>query len=105
MEQLKNYLIGLRGDIFKLLPMKELEIEGIENHTKDYLETLIINITGALETFPDLAKQKQYLYVLNNIQYIYHHNVEFKKWRKIVLNSTRNVDNLYVLFGGEVLGK
>lgn len=105
MEQLRNYLLSLRGDVFKLLPMKESEMSGIDNHMKEYIEALIINLTGAMTTFPILASQKQYLYVLNNIQYIHCHSVDFKQWRKIILNSTRNIDNLCVQYGGEKNGK
>lgn len=105
MEQLGNYLSCLRGDVFKLLPMKESEMSGIDNHIDEYIESLIINLTGAMTTFPILASQKQYLCVLNNIQYIRCHSIDFKTWRTIILNSTRCIDNLYVQYGGEKNGK
>ena len=100
MEQLLNFLSSLRGDVFKLLPMKEDEMAGVDNHLGDYIEALLINLEGATTTYPVLANQKQYLYVINNLQYASKHPVDFKKWRKIVLNSTRNIDNLYVAYGG-----
>lgn len=100
MEQLLNYLSNLRGDVFKLLPMKESEMSGMNNHLNDYIESLVVNVGGALTTYPILASQKQYLYVINNLQYLLNQPVEFKKWRKIVLNSTRSIDNLYLLYGG-----
>ena len=105
MEQLRNFLSSLRGDVFKLLPMKESEMSGLDNHMGDYIESLIINVTGAMKTFPILASQKQYLYVVNNLQYINSHSVDFKQWRKSILNSTRNIDNLCVQYGGEKNGK
>lgn len=105
MEQLLSFLSNLRGDVFKLLPMKESEMSGINNHLTDYMETLVVNIGGAITTYPVLANQKQYLYVINNLQYLLNHSVDFKQWRKIVLNSTRNIDNLYVLYGGVKDGK
>ena len=105
MEQLRNFLSSLRGDVFKLLPMKESEMSGLNNHMSEYIESLIINLTGAMTTYPILASQKQYLYVVNNMQYIHGHSVDFKQWRKIILNSTRNIDNLCVLYGGEKNGK
>lgn len=100
MEQLKNYLLSLKGDVFKLLPMKEEELKGADNHTTEYIEALIINLTGAMSTFPVLAQQKQYLYVLNNIQYMYSHRIDLRKWRRIVLNSTRSIDYLCSLYCG-----
>lgn len=101
MEQLKSFLLNVRGDIFKILPMKEAEINGANNHLEEYIESLIINLTGATKTFPDLALQKQFLYVLNNLQYLNSHIDDFKRWRKIILNSTKSIDNLCSLFGGE----
>lgn len=105
MEQLRNFLTSLRGDVFKLLPMKEAEMSGINNHMNEYIDSLIINLTGAMNTYPVLASQKQYLYVLNNIQYIFKHPVDFKQWRKIILNSTKNIDALCLVYGGEKNGK
>lgn len=100
MKQLLNYLLSLRGDVFKLLPMKESEMNGIDNHINEYIDAMIINLSGAIETYPVLSSQKQYLYVLNNMQYIRQHQVDFKQWRKIILNSTRSIDNLFVFYGG-----
>lgn len=80
--------------------MKESEMSGMNNHLNDYIESLVVNVGGALTTYPILASQKQYLYVINNLQYLLNQPVEFKKWRKIVLNSTRSIDNLYLLYGG-----
>lgn len=105
MEQLKNFLLSLRGDVFKLLPMKESEMSGIDNHLSEYIEAMIINLSGATKTYPTLATQKQYLYVLNNMNYIRNNEVDFKKWRKIVLNSTRYIDNLYGYYGGVADGE
>lgn len=105
MEQLKNFLLSLRGDVFKLLPMKESEMSGTDNHLSEYIEAMIINLSGATKTYPTLAAQKQYLYVLNNMNYIRNNEVDFKKWRKIVLNSTRYIDNLCSYYGGVTNGE
>ncbi len=106
-KQLLHYLEHLRGDIWKLLPMREAEMMGIDNHLGDYLETLVANVSGATTTYPILADQKQFLYVINNIQYLNKQPIRFKRWRQIVLNSTQSIDNLYVLYGGvkDVKGK
>lgn len=100
MEQLRNFLLVLRGDIYKLLPMKESELNGEDNHLEEHLDAMIINLAGAVQTYPELAKQKQYLYALNNLNYILYNDVDFKTWRKAVLNSTRYIDDLYVFYGG-----
>lgn len=101
MDRITNFLLSLRGDIFKLLPMKESEIAGIDNHIDSYLESLIINVSGGLDTYPKLALEKQYLYVINNLQFLKSNDVSFKQWRRVILNSTKNIDNIYKLYGGE----
>lgn len=100
MKELIKYLSSLRGDIFKLLPMKEDEQAGINNHIPEYLDALIVNMSGALVTYPTLGKQKQYLYVVNNLQYIHNNEVSFERWRKIILGSGKDIDDLYVYYGG-----
>jgi len=100
MEQLKNYLSSLRGDIFKLLPMKEAAMNGLDNHIDEYLEGIVVNLSGATKTYPELSTQKLFLYVLNNMQYLLSNTVEFKVWRRIILSSTKNIDNLFIEYSG-----
>lgn len=100
MSDLSNFLLGFRNDVFKLLPMKEAEDNGIENHLIDYLDSLVINAKGSMVAYPELAKQKSYHYVVNNLSFLMSNTVEFSRWRKIVLSSTRNLQDLYLKFGG-----
>lgn len=101
MEQLSYFLSKLCGDIFKLLPMKEAEIElGVINHIPEYLENLIFNTKGALVTYPELKCEKSYLYVINNLNYLYANKVDFMKWRRTILNSTKSIGKLANQFGG-----
>ena len=77
MEQLSYFLSKLCGDIFKLLPMKEAEIElGVINHIPEYLENLIFNTKGALVTYPELKCEKSYLFVINNLNYPHENHSE-----------------------------
>lgn len=100
MIQLQNYLQGLRGDIFKLLPMKEDEIEGVDNHIEEYIESLLVTMRGAMATYPAISTKKKYLYVINNLQYLKTTKMRFEKWRTIVLNSGSEINNLLRFFGG-----
>jgi len=86
MEQLISYLKEITGDVFKLLPMKEDELKGVNNHLKEYLESLTVNMNGALKTYSQLVNEKEYLYVINNLNYIYTNEVDFAHWRTIILN-------------------
>lgn len=94
MKQLAHYLNRMTGDIFKLLPMKEEELDGKDNHLREYLDSLIVNAEGAIETYPDLKYNKEYLYVLNNLNYIMAHDIELVRWRTIILNSVKWMNTL-----------
>ena len=101
MEQLISYLKEITGDVFKLLPMKEDELKGVNNHLKEYLESLTVNMNGALKTYSQLVNEKEYLYVINNLNYIYTNEVDFAHWRTIILNSVRGLSNLPGSYSGE----
>ena len=100
MKQILNYLKFLHGDVFKLLPLKEEELSGSGANTSGYLASLIISTKGALINYPELGDQKKYLYLLNNLQYISQNETTFEEFRKIILDSRRNVADLYVTYGG-----
>lgn len=101
MEQLISYLKEITGDVFKLLPMKEDELKGVDNHLREYLESLTVNMNGALKTYSQLVNEKEYLYVINNLNYIYNNEVDFAHWRTIILNSVRGLSNLHGSYSGE----
>lgn len=101
-DQLVNFLYGLRGDVFKLLPLREASMKGEDKHVGEYIEVLLINLKGAMGTYPVLNKQKQFLYVVNNLQFLLENieTVRFNVWRRIVLNATSNVNSLFIRYGG-----
>lgn len=104
MEQLVVFLKDVTGDIFKILPMKEDSLRGTENYLNDYISSLLVNLTGATKMYPELAKQKQYLYIINNLQYLNNNQADFSQWRRIILGSTNNINKLITMFGGGVNG-
>ena len=91
---LENYLYRLRDEVFKLLPLKEASLRGVNNHVEIYLETLSDATKGALGVYPELSKEKKFLYVVNSLRYILDEKPPLKKWRRVVLNSTRNLSDL-----------
>ena len=98
MERLLNFLLALQGDVFRLLPMKEEEINGDDNYVQEYLHSLIVNIEGAAEAYPILGKEKTYLYIINNLRYLAKDKADFNEWRRIVLYATRTINNLYITY-------
>lgn len=95
MKNISIFLLKLRNDVFKLLPMREKADGGSDNHIKDYIYSLIINSEGAVSTYKILENQKNYIYVINNLHYLQAHlDADFSSWRKIILNCTRSLDDL-----------
>lgn len=86
--------------MFKILPMKEDALIGIENHLDEYILTLLDNMAGAVENFPVLKNEKKFIYVQNNIYYLAHEESTLKKWRKYILDSRKLLAELKEKYGG-----
>lgn len=94
MYALNTYLTSLRNKVFKLLPMREAHDNGEENHLCEYLENLCANYAGAFACYPELADSREVVEVYNNIAFLKNNEVEFAKWRSIVLRSTRLIQSV-----------
>lgn len=102
MRNLATFLVKLRNDVFKILPMKEAANEGEDNHLGDYIYSLIITSEGALSTYSRLSTEKPYIYVINNLNYLHNHpDLSLTNWRKVILNSTRGLNDLYLKYEQE----
>lgn len=87
-----KYLSMLQSKVFKLLPMREARDRGEENHLDTYVENLYANLSGAFLTDESLSGNGAIIEVHNNIAYLKANvDVDFAKWRAIVLRSTRLV--------------
>lgn len=98
-----TYLLGFRNDVFKLLPMRESSDCGVDNHIEEYLDGLISNAKGALIIFPELKKEKKFISVANDLCFLSDHTSTFQKWRKTILSSTRNIEDLKEKYSKERL--
>lgn len=95
MYTLNTYLSNLRNKVFKLLPMREAQDRGENNHLDEYLENLCSNFLGAFECYPELADIRAVVEVYNNIAFLKNNTeVEFAKWRSIILRSTRLIQTV-----------
>lgn len=95
MDTLQTYLTGLQNKVFKLLPMRESYDVGNDNHLEEYLVNLCANCDGAFACNPSLALMREIVEVRNNIEFLKNNiDLDFKKWRAIVLRSTRLVHNV-----------
>ena len=90
MYTLNTYLFSLRNKVFKLLPMREAHDEGEDNHLGEYLDNLCSNFLGAFYCYPELARTSEIVEVYNNVVFLKNNmDVEFGKWRSLILRSTR----------------
>lgn len=96
-----EYLKNLRGDIFKILPMREDQVDGEQNHLHKYIESLTFNLIGGLEQFEFLGREKQYIYAITNLRYLVNNEAELSHWRRIILTAVGGIDTLYKKYGGE----
>ena len=94
MNELDFYLKHFRNKVFKLLPMREDYDNGHDNHLYDYITNLEIDCVGACERFPSLKNEPLFCDVQNDLFYIRTEEVDFPKWRNIVLRDTRKIHSL-----------
>lgn len=99
----ETYLTSLQGKIFKLLPMREANDQGVDNHLEDYLDNLCANYEGAFVCYPELANIREMAEVQSNIWSLKSNlNCDFSKWRSTVLRSTRLIQTVLTRDYGEV---
>ena len=95
METVITYLTNLQNKVFKLLPMREAFDLGEENHLYEYLDNLQSNCAGAFICFPELRENGMLVEVQNNIAFLRSESdISFKKWRAVVLRSTRLIHSV-----------
>ena len=100
MDTLETYLTSLVDKIFKLLPLREALDKGEHVCLYEYIETLRDNYLGAYTTYPILSENHRIVEVDNNLAFLYsEENIEFKKWRKIVLGSVRLIRDVISEYG------
>lgn len=99
MYALKTYLFNLRNKVFKLLPMREAHDKGENNHIDEYLENLCSNFSGAFDCYPELVDESEVVEVYNNVAFLKNNkDVEFAKWRSLILRSTRLIQTVAVKY-------
>lgn len=103
MNIVETYLRGVQGKIFKLLPMREDADAGAENYLAEYLDNLCANYDGAFECYPELNAIQEMAEVRSNIYALKANiDIDFFKWRTIVLRSTRLIGTVLTRDYGEV---
>ena len=103
MDTMETYLVNLQNKVFKLLPMREAHDSGEDTHLAAYLDNLCANYAGAFACYPDLANVREVVEVRSNVVFLKDNiDVDFKKWRSIVLRSTRLIHTVATRYSEEV---
>lgn len=85
-----EFLNGLTGSVYKILPLKEDE----NPFLSEYLDSLVIQLKGAEETYPELSSNVKYIYIVNIIQYFCNNPFTVKQCKREVFKCIRNIDRI-----------
>lgn len=99
------FLASLTGKIYKLIPMREDKELGVEVFLDKYIDSLLIELMGAMDTFPDLSNDEQYISIVNTAQYMAHHEVDSASWRRESFKMLNMLDRIRVRFEGYTGGE
>jgi len=87
MNEFLNMLINL---VYKILPLKEEQ----NPYLNDYLDSLIIQLKGALDTYPYLKTNTQYISIINTVQYFYNNDFTVKQCKREVFKCIKTIKQI-----------
>lgn len=97
---LQVYIHHVTNRVFKILTIKERELCGQESFSVDYIDSLVVDMLGALDTFPQLGDDDDYIVVTNIINYIQHNDVPYKVLKREVFKALRLLNKIEAKAGG-----
>ena len=87
----------ITGKIFKILPLREDENESIY----EYLDSLRIEMTGAINTFPKLHNSYEFMTLVNTINYLIGNEFDVPTCKREVFKMLKTVNLLQLKAGGD----
>ena len=87
---MKEFLTEMIGNIYKILPLNDENNIG----TLSYIESIAIQLTGSLETFPELKNNQKYISIINSINYLSKNNFTKNQCRREILRSTNILQHI-----------
>lgn len=94
---LSTFFEFITGKIFKILPLREDENESIY----EYLDSLRIEMTGAIETFPELHDNYEFMTLVNTINYLIGNEFDISTCKREVFKMLKTVNLLQMKAGGD----
>lgn len=75
---MKDYLNYMINCIFKILPLKEEDNKGL----KEYLDSVLIQVLGSIETYPELSDNQKYVSIINTLYYLKNNDFTTKQCKR-----------------------
>lgn len=85
-----EFLNGLTGSIYKILPLKEDE----NPFLSEYLDSLVIQLNGAKETYHELSSSVKYIYIINIVQYFCNNPFTVKQCKREVFKCIKYIGKI-----------
>ena len=82
--QCSAYMDRLIGKLFKIIPLKE---EVSADTFFSYCDSLWIEMSGAIKTFPELENDTRYITILNIVGFLTMNEVDFPRCRREVFQA------------------
>lgn len=83
-----KHIKKLTNAVFKLLPMKEEELDGQEVFLYEYIESLKCEALGMMKSFSELKDNYEYIRVYSTLIGVDWYEVDYKTFRREVLKMT-----------------
>lgn len=68
---LATFVSSLPKKIYKILPLFEDARCGKQVFLSEYIDSLLIELRGAFETFPEMTESEMYISVVNTVHYFH----------------------------------
>ena len=95
------FLASLTGKIYKLIPMRDDVESGAEVFLDKYLDSLLIEMMGAMDTYPVIGMDEQYISIVNTAQYMAKHSIPRDVWRRESFKMLNTLDRVRAKYGGD----
>lgn len=88
-EMFNNYTTILINKLFKILPMKENNIESLDV----YLQSLQVELIGSKDLIPVFAENPNFLIILNTIQFFIENEFDNKTCKREVFKCIKIIES------------
>ena len=84
---LNAYIKWLTKRLFAMLPMSDETEDMEENHLKEYINSMSIQVDGSFKTFPELSDNIDYLTIANMLHYWDMNDIDTVIFKREVRNA------------------